>query len=235
MQPWDMGERPSPPEDQLPPWYERLAPYAAGAAVLIAIYLILALIEQSGVGLAFVLFLGTLVALGAGGVWLFLTVLDWLGVPLILRVRDVATRTVFALGVLALLVLGALGKFAPPERPQILDSQGPLPSVPLDERALMLLVVPLVVALMLGIMSWARPSPPVAVAGARGRGHAGHRDGPGVARHSPVRAAGAGPLAAIVAAATRLVAAASPACFIPGPLSIMVERAGVRSYPARRV
>ena len=154
MQPWDMGERPSPPDEQLPPWHERLAPYAAGAAVLVAIYLILALIEQSGVGLAFVLFLGTLVALGAGGVWLLLTVLDWLGVPLILRVRDVATRTVFALGVLALLVLGALGKFAPPERPQILDSQGPLPSVPLDERALMLLVVPLVVALMLGIMSW---------------------------------------------------------------------------------
>ena len=154
MQPWDMGERPSPPDEQLPPWYERLAPYAAGAAVLIAIYLVLVLIEQSGVGLAFVLFLGAMLALSTGGFWLLLTVLDWLGVPLILRVRDVATRTVFALGVLALLVLGALGKFAPPERPQILDSQGPLPSVPLDERALMLLVVPLVVALMLGIMSW---------------------------------------------------------------------------------
>ena len=58
MQPWDMGERPTPPDEQLPPWYERLAPYAAGAAVLIAIYLVLVLIEQSGVGLAFVLFLG---------------------------------------------------------------------------------------------------------------------------------------------------------------------------------
>ena len=137
--------------------------------------------------------------------------------PLILRVRDVATRTVFALGVLALLVLGALGKFAPPERPQILDSQGPLPSVPLDERALMLLVVPLVVALMLGIMSWTghrRQWPLLAlVAG----DHAGHRDGTGMARHSPVCSAGAGPLAAVVAAAARLVAAASPACFIPGP------------------
>lgn len=154
MQPWDMGERPTPPEEQLPPWYERLAPYAAGAAVLIAIYLVLVLIEQSGVGLAFVLFLGTLVALGTGAVWLLLTVLDWLGVPLVLQARDVATRTVFALGVLALLVLGALGKFAPPERPQILESQGPLPEVPVDERVLLLLVVPLVAALMLGIMSW---------------------------------------------------------------------------------
>ena len=154
MQPWDMGERPSPPDEQLPSWYERLAPYAAGAAVLVAIYLVLVLIEQSGVGLAFVLFLGALLALSAGSVWLLITVLDWLGVPLVLRVRDVATRTIFALGVLALLVLGALGKFAPPERPQILESQGPLPDVPLDERALMLLVVPLVVALMLGIMSW---------------------------------------------------------------------------------
>ncbi len=154
MQPWDMDERPAPPEEQPPPWYDRLAPYAAGAAVLIAIYLVLVLIEQSGMGLAFVLFLGALLALSAGAVWLLLTVLDWLGVPLVLRVRDGATRTVFALGVLALLVLGALGKFAPPERPQQLESQGPLPEVPADERVLMLLVVPLVVALMLGIMSW---------------------------------------------------------------------------------
>ncbi len=153
MQPWDMDERPVPPDAE-PSWYERLAPYGAGAAVLIAIYLVLVLIEQSGVGLAFVLFLGTLVALGAGVVWLLLTLLDWLGVPLVLRVRDVATRAVFVLGVLSLLVLGASGKFAPPERPQILDSQGPLPSVPLDERVLLLLVVPLVGALMLGIMSW---------------------------------------------------------------------------------
>ncbi len=153
MQPWDMDERPVPPDAE-PSWYERLAPYGAGAAVLIAIYLVLVLIEQSGVGLAFVLFLGALLALSAGSVWLLITVLDWLGVPLVLRVRDVATRTIFALGVLALLVLGASGKFAPPERPQILDSQGPLPSVPLDERVLLLLVVPLVVALMLGIMSW---------------------------------------------------------------------------------
>ena len=154
MQPWDMGERPTPPDEQLPPWYERLAPYAAGAAVLIAIYLVLVLIEQSGVGLAFVLFLGALLALSTGAVWLLITVLDWLGVPLVLRVREVTTRTVFALGVLALLVLGALGKFAPPERPQILETQGPLPDVPVDERVLMLLVVPLVAALMLGIMSW---------------------------------------------------------------------------------
>ena len=154
MQPWDMGERPTPPDEQLPPWYERLAPYAAGAAVLIAIYLVLVLIEQSGVGLAFVLFLGALLALGTGAVWLLITVLDWLGVPLVLRVREVTTRTVFALGVLALLVLGALGKFAPPEQPQILETQGPLPDVPVDERVLMLLVVPLVAALMLGIMSW---------------------------------------------------------------------------------
>ena len=154
MQPWDMGERPTPPDEQLPPWYERLAPYAAGAAVLIAIYLVLVLIEQSGVGLAFVLFLGAMLALGTGAVWLLITVLDWLGVPLVLRVREVTTRTVFALGVLALLVLGALGKFAPPERPQILETQGPLPDVPVDERVLMLLVVPLVAALMLGIMSW---------------------------------------------------------------------------------
>lgn len=154
MQPWDMGERPTPPDEQLPPWYERLAPYAAGAAVLIAIYLVLVLIEQSGVGLAFVLFLGALLALSTGAVWLLITVLDWLGVPLVLRVREVATRTVFALGVLALLVLGALGKFAPPERPQLLETQGPLPDVPVDERVLMLLVVPLVAALMLGIMSW---------------------------------------------------------------------------------
>ena len=154
MQPWDMGERPTPPDEQLPPWYERLAPYAAGAAVLIAIYLVLVLIEQSGVGLAFVFFLGALLALSTGAVWLLITVLDWLGVPLVLRVREVTTRTVFALGVLALLVLGALGKFAPPERPQILETQGPLPDVPVDERVLMLLVVPLVAALMLGIMSW---------------------------------------------------------------------------------
>lgn len=154
MQPWDMGERPTPPDEQLPPWYERLAPYAAGAAVLIAIYLVLVLIEQSGVGLAFVLFLGALLALSTGAVWLLITVLDWLGVPLVLRVREVTTRTVFALGVLALLVLGALGKFAPPERPQILETQGPLPDVPVDERVLMLLVVPLVAALMLGIMTW---------------------------------------------------------------------------------
>ena len=154
MQPWDMGERPTPPDEQLPPWYERLAPYAAGAAVLIAIYLVLVLIEQSGVGLAFVLFLGALLALCTGAVWLLITVLDWLGVPLVLRVREVTTRTVFALGVLALLVLGALGKFAPPEQPEILQTQGPLPDVPLDERVLMLLVVPLVAALMLGIMSW---------------------------------------------------------------------------------
>lgn len=154
MQPWDMGERPTPPDEQLPPWYERLAPYAAGAAVLIAIYLVLVLIEQSGVGLAFVLFLGALLALSTGAVWLLITVLDWLGVPLVLRVREVTTRTVFALGVLALLVLGALGKFAPPERPQILETQGPLPDVPVDERVLMLLLVPLVAALMLGIMSW---------------------------------------------------------------------------------
>ncbi|MDE2995045.1 MAG: hypothetical protein OXU67_14320, partial [Chloroflexota bacterium] len=148
MQPWDMGERPTPPDEQLPPWYERLAPFAAGAAVLIAIYLVLVLIEQSGVGLAFVLFLGALLALSTGAVWLLITVLDWLGVPLVLRVREVTTRTVFALGVLALLVLGALGKFAPPERPQLLETQGPLPDVPVDERVLMLLVVPLVVALM---------------------------------------------------------------------------------------
>ena len=154
MQPWDMGERPTPPDEQLPPWYERLAPFAAGAAVLIAIYLVLVLIEQSGVGLAFVLFLGALLALSTGAVWLLITLLDWLGVPLVLRVREVTTRTVFALGVLALLVLGALGKFAPPERPQILETQGPLPDVPVDERVLMLLVVPLVAALMLGIMSW---------------------------------------------------------------------------------
>ncbi len=99
MQPWDMDERPVPPDAE-PSWYERLAPYGAGAAVLIAIYLVLVLIEQSGVGLAFVLFLGTLVALGAGVVWLLLTLLDWLGVPLVLRVRDVATRAVFVLGVL---------------------------------------------------------------------------------------------------------------------------------------
>ena len=153
MQPWDMGERPVPPDAE-PPWHERLVPYAAGAAVLGAIYLVLVLIEQSGVGLAFVLFLGALLALGTGAVWLLLTVLDWLGVPHVLRVRDVATQTVFALGVLALLMLGVLGKFAPPERPQILESQGPLPNVPLDERVLILLVVPLVAALMLGIMSW---------------------------------------------------------------------------------
>ncbi len=154
MQPWDMGERPTPPDEQLPPWYERLAPFAAGAAVIIAIYLVLVLIEQSGVGLAFVLFLGALLALGTGAVWMLLTVLDWLGVPLVIRVREAATRTVFALGVLALLVLGALGKFAPPERPQLLETQGPLPEVPVDERVLMLLVVPLVAALMLGIMTW---------------------------------------------------------------------------------
>lgn len=154
MQNWNMLEQPTPPDDQLPPWYERLAPLAAGGAVIIGIYLVLALIEQSGVGLAFVLFLGALLALGTGAVWLLLTVLDWLGVPLVLRFRDVATRTVFAIGVLALLVLGALGKFAPPERPQILETQGPLPDVPVDERVLMLLVVPLVAALMLGIMSW---------------------------------------------------------------------------------
>ena len=153
MQPWDMGERPVPPDAE-PPWHERLVPYAAGAAVLGAIYLVLVLIEQSGVGLAFVLFLGALLALSTGAVWLLLTILDWLGVPHVLRVRDVATQTVFALGVLALLVLGVLGKFAPPERPQILESQGPLPNVPLDERVLILLVVPLVAALMLGIMSW---------------------------------------------------------------------------------
>ena len=154
MQNWNMIEQPTPPDDQLPPWYERLAPLAAGGAVIIGIYLVLALIEQSGVGLAFVLFLGALLALGTGAVWMLFTVLDWLGVPLVLRVRDVATRTVFALGVLTLLVLGALGKFAPPEQPEILQTQGPLPGVPLDERVLMLLVVPLVVALMLGIMSW---------------------------------------------------------------------------------
>ena len=154
MQPWDMGERPTPPDEQLPPWYERLAPFAAGAAVIVGIYLVLVLIEQSGVGLAFVLFLGALLALSTGAVWLLITLLDWLGVPLVLRVREVTTRTVFALGVLALLVLGALGKFAPPERPQLLETQGPLPEVPVDERVLMLLVVPLVVALMLGIMSW---------------------------------------------------------------------------------
>ena len=153
MQPWDMGERPVPPDAE-PPWHERLVPYAAGAAVLGAIYLVLVLIEQSGVGLAFVLFLGALLALSTGAVWLLLTVLDWLGVPHVLRVRDVATQAVFALGVLALLMLGVLGKFAPPERPQILESQGPLPNVPLDERVLILLVVPLVAALMLGIMSW---------------------------------------------------------------------------------
>ncbi len=153
MQPWDMGERPVPPDAE-PPWHERLMPYAAGAAVLAAIYLVLVLIEQSGMGLAFVLFLGALLALSTGAIWLLITVLDWLGVPHVLRVRDVATQTVFALGVLALLVLGVLGKFAPPERPQILESQGPLPNVPLDERVLILLVVPLVVALMLGIMSW---------------------------------------------------------------------------------
>lgn len=153
MQPWDMGERPDPPDAE-PPWHERLVPYAAGAAVLGAIYLVLVLIEQSGVGLAFVLFLGALLALSTGAIWLLITVLDWLGVPHVLRVRDVATQTVFALGVLALLVLGVLGKFAPPERPQILESQGPLPNVPLDERVLILLVVPLVAALMLGIMSW---------------------------------------------------------------------------------
>ena len=153
MQPWDMGERPVPPDAE-PPWHERLVPYAAGAAVLGAIYLVLVLIEQSGVGLAFVLFLGALLALSTGAVWLLLTVLDWLGVPHVLRVRDVATQAVFALGVLALLALGVLGKFAPPERPQILESQGPLPNVPLDERVLILLVVPLVAALMLGIMSW---------------------------------------------------------------------------------
>ena len=153
MQQWDMGERPTPPDAE-PPWHERLMPYAAGAAVLAAIYLVLVLIEQSGVGLAFVLFLGALLALSTGAIWLLITLLDWLGVPLVLRFRDMATRTIFALGVLALLVLGALGKFAPPEQPQILESQGPLPDVPLDERVLMLLVVPLVVALMLGIMSW---------------------------------------------------------------------------------
>ena len=154
MQPWDMGERPTPPDEQLPPWYERIAPFAAGAAVIVGIYLVLVLIEQSGVGLAFVLFLGALLALSTGAVWLLITLLDWLGVPLILRVREVTTRTVFALGVLALLVLGALGKFAPPEQPEILQTQGPLPDVPVDERVLMLLVVPLVAALMLGIMSW---------------------------------------------------------------------------------
>lgn len=153
MQPWDVGERPLPPDAE-PPWHERLMPYAAGAAVLAAIYLVLVLIEQSGVGLAFVLFLGALLALSTGAIWLLITVLDWLGVPLVLRFRDIATRTIFALGVLALLVLGALGKFAPPEQPEILQTQGPLPDVPLDERVLMLLVVPLVVALMLGIMSW---------------------------------------------------------------------------------
>ncbi len=153
MQQWDMGEQPTPPDAE-PPWHERLMPYAAGAAVLAAIYLVLVLIEQSGVGLAFVLFLGALLALSTGAIWLLITLLDWLGVPLVLRLRDMATRTIFALGVLALLVLGALGKFAPPEQPQILESQGPLPDVPLDERVLMLLVVPLVVALMLGIMSW---------------------------------------------------------------------------------
>ncbi len=154
MQPWDMGERPTPPDEQLPPWYERIAPFAAGAAVIVGIYLVLVLIEQSGVGLAFVLFLGALLALSTGAVWLLITLLDWLGVPLILRVREVTTRTVFALGVLALLVLGALGKFAPPEQPEILQTQGPLPDVPVDERVLMLLVVPLVAALMLGIMTW---------------------------------------------------------------------------------
>ena len=154
MQPWNLYEQPTPPDDQLPPWYERLAPLAAGGAVIIGIYLVLALIEQSGVGLAFVLFLGALLALSTGTVWLLITLLDWLGVPLVIRVREVTTRTVFALGVLALLVLGALGKFAPPEQPEILQTQGPLPEVPVDERVLMLLVVPLVVALMLGIMSW---------------------------------------------------------------------------------
>ena len=154
MQNWNMLEQPTPPDDQLPPWYERLAPLAAGAAVIIAIFLVLALLEQSGVGLAFVLFLGAVLALGTGAVWMLLTILDWLGVPLVIRVREIATRTVFALGVLTLLVLGALGKFAPPEQPEILQTQGPLPDVPLDERVLMLLVVPLVVALMLGIMTW---------------------------------------------------------------------------------
>ena len=200
------------PPDAEPSWYERLAPYGAGAAVLIAIYLVLVLIEQSGVGLAFVLFLGTLVALGAGVVWLLLTLLDWLGVPLVLRVRDVATRAVFVLGVLSLLVLGASGKFAPPERPQILDSQGPLPSVPLDERGAAAARRSPRGRPDARHHELDRPSPPVAVAGASGRGHAGHQDGTGVDRHHPVRGAGTGPLAAVVAAATRLVVA----CLAPG-------------------
>ncbi|MAG34876.1 MAG: hypothetical protein CL878_01280 [Dehalococcoidia bacterium] len=157
MHPWDMDERPVPPDPQPPSWYERLAPYGIGAAVLIAVIVFLALIERSGIGLAFVLFLGTIVALSAGAVWLLLTCLDWLGWPLALQGRDVATRAVFVLGMVSLLVLGVSGRFALPERAQLLDSQGPSPSAPLDQRVLMLLVVPTVVALMLGVLGLTEP------------------------------------------------------------------------------